>query len=167
MQGAAGAHALEFQLDGLDALGDAPPVGFQLRFARAAGADAAALPRHLDAVAGQARQHVVELRQFHLKPPFPCTGARSEDIQDELRPVDDLGGQRLFEIALLGGTEVLIEDDDVGVAAFYGGSEFVHLAAADQCGGFRSGARLHDALDDERAGTTGQFGQFLQGLLGL
>ncbi len=41
------------------------------------------------------------------------------------------------------------------------------MPLADQGGGFRSGARLHDALDDVRAGTGGQFGQFLQGLLGL
>ena len=140
MQRAAGAHAFQFHFHRLDALGNPPPVGLQLGFARTAGADAAALPRHLHAMARQPRQHVVQLRQFHLQAPFPRAGARGENVEDQLGPVDDLGGQRLFEIALLGGAQVLIEDDHVGIAALDGSRQFVHLAAADQGGRFGSGA---------------------------
>ena len=116
MQGAAGAHAFQVVLDLLDAAGDAAAVGFQLGFAGTAGADAAAQPRHLHAVAGEARQQVVQLRQFHLQAAFAGAGARGEDIEDELGAVDDLGIEGLFQVALLGGGQVVVEDDDVGGA---------------------------------------------------
>jgi hypothetical protein len=45
---------------------DLPAVGFELCFAWTAGADPAAELRHLHAMAGQPRHHVLQLRQFHL-----------------------------------------------------------------------------------------------------
>ena len=54
---------------------DAPrylsPVGFELGFTGTAGANAAAQLRHLNAVSGQARHHVLQLRQLHLQLAFP------------------------------------------------------------------------------------------------
>ena len=67
-----------------------------LRFAGAAGADAAAQPRHLGAPAGEPRQQVVQLRQFHLKLALAGARAAGEDIQDELGAVDDRGSASAF-----------------------------------------------------------------------
>ena len=75
MQRAAGAHALQILFDFLDAPVDAPPIGLQLRLAGTARADAAAQPGHLHAPAGQPRQQVIQLRQFHLQAAFPRAGA--------------------------------------------------------------------------------------------
>ena len=77
-----------------------------------------------------------------------------------------LAAERLFEVALLGGTEVVVEDDDVGVAAFDGRSEFLHLAAADEGGGFGRRTGLHGALDNHGAGAGGKLGELVQGFLG-
>ncbi len=60
------------------------------------------------------RQQVIQLRQFHLQAAFASARARGENIQDELGAVDDFGVQRLFQVALLGGGEVVVEDDHVG-----------------------------------------------------
>ena len=82
-----------------------------LRFARTAGADAAAQARHRRAVAGQPRQQVVQLRQLHLQLAFARAGAAGEDIEDQLRAVEDLDIERLLQIALLGGRQFAVEDD--------------------------------------------------------
>ncbi len=42
------------------------------------------------------------------------SGTRGKDVEDELRTVDDLTVGRLLQIALLGGREIVVEDQDVG-----------------------------------------------------
>ena len=74
LRGAASAHPLQIFIDGLDALMNAPAVGFELGFAGASGSDAAAQPRHGRAVAGQPRQQIVQLRQLDLQAGLPGCG---------------------------------------------------------------------------------------------
>ena len=102
-----------FVFDLLDPAGDAPPVRFQLGLARTSRADSAAQPRHLHAVAGQPRQQVVQLGEFHLQAAFPGVGARGEDIENQLGSIDDFRVERLFQVALLGGSQVVVEDHDI------------------------------------------------------
>ena len=78
-----------------------PPVGFQLRFAGTARSDAAAQLRHLDAASSQARQHVLQLRQFDLQLAFAGSRMTRKDIEDELRAVDHPPLNNLLDIALL------------------------------------------------------------------
>ena len=66
------------------------------------------------ALTGEARQHVFQLRELDLKSPFGRASAASEDVEDQLRPVDDLDADRLVEIALLRGRQFVIDDQDVG-----------------------------------------------------
>ncbi len=115
MEGTAGPDTFQVVGDFLNALLDATAVGLKLRFARAAGADAAAEARHFDAATGEARQPVVQLREFHLQAAFASVGAGGEDVEDELGAVDDFRLDGLFEIALLGRGEVVIEDHHVGL----------------------------------------------------
>ncbi len=84
-----------------DAPRNLPAVGFQLSFTRAAGADAAAELRHLDATPGQARQHVFQLRQLDLQLAFAGAGVPGKNIEDELRAVDHAALDDLFNVALL------------------------------------------------------------------
>jgi hypothetical protein len=56
LQVARRADFLEILFELVDALADSPTVGFELRFAGASGADAAAKTGHLYAAAGQTRQ---------------------------------------------------------------------------------------------------------------
>ena len=96
MQRAAGAHSFQIALQLLDARRDAPPVRFEFCFAGTARADSAAQPRQRDALAGEPRQHVFQLRQFHLQTPFSGARAAREYIENQLRAVDDLDADRRF-----------------------------------------------------------------------
>ena len=145
VQGAAGAHAFQVVLDFLDAAGDAAAVGLELRFAGTAGADAAAQPGHFGAPAGQPGQQVVELRQFHLQAAFAGSGPGSEDVEDELGAIDDLGIEGLLEVALLGGGQVVVEDDDVDATRLVRPRRARStLPLSDEGGGFGCGSRLND-----------------------
>src|SRR5438128_11614520 len=136
MQFAAGAHALELLVDFLDAPGNSAAVGFELCFARASRADSAAQPRHLDTVAGQPRQHIVELRQFDLQTALPRAGAPGEDVEDELGAIDNFYLKLLLEIPLLGRREVLIENDDRRAGGRNRRRQLANLTRADQRRGF-------------------------------
>ena len=136
-------------------MADAPvnfaAVGFELRFARAPGADAAAQLRHLDSASAQPRQHVLQLRQFHLQLAF--TGARvfGKDIEDELRAVDHPGVDQFLDIALLRSSEVVIEKQQIGRDRSDGAGNFLQLSASDQRGRIRTIAVLQEFAGNFRA----------------
>jgi hypothetical protein len=60
------AHVFQLLLHMADAPVNLSPIGFQLGFTGAAGADAATELRHFHAASRQPRQHVLQLRQLHL-----------------------------------------------------------------------------------------------------
>ena len=101
--------------DRVDARADAPAVGFELRFAGASRADAAAEPRQRVAGADQPRQQVFQLRELHLQLAFARPRAPREDVEDELRAIDDLAADRLFDLPQLRRRQLVVEDDDVDV----------------------------------------------------
>jgi hypothetical protein len=113
MQRAACAHAFQIALELLDAHGDAPPVRFELCFARTARTDAAAQPRERMSLAGKAREHIFQLRQFHLQAAFRSARPVRKYVEDQLRPVDDFDRGSFFEVALLRRREVVIDDQNV------------------------------------------------------
>ncbi len=115
-----------------DALADAPAVDFELRFTRAARADAAAQPRQMRPLARQARQQIFELCKFYLHLALVAARALGENIEDQLAAIDDAHFERRFQIALLRRRQVFVDDDEVGVAFLQGLLNFVDLAAADQ-----------------------------------
>ena len=81
----------ELVLQVADAVADEPAVAFELRFARAAQADAAALlARQVGPHLLQARQRVFELREFDLQPRLGRLGAGGEDVEDQLAAVEHL-----------------------------------------------------------------------------
>src|SRR5207249_6334975 len=139
--GAVAPHLLDLALDGLDALPDAAAVGLELRLAGSPRADAAAEARHQRALAGEARQHVVELRQLHLEPALAAARPPGEDVEDELGAVERLAADPALEVALLGGRQLLVEEQEVDVLGLGGARDLFDLAAADERGGVPSLAR--------------------------
>ena len=97
------ADIFQLLLDMANAAIDLAAIGFQLSFARAAGADAAAQLRHLHAASCQSRQQVLQLRQFHLELAFAGAGVAGEDVEDKLGAVEDAGIQFALQVALLRG----------------------------------------------------------------
>ena len=138
------------------------PIGFQLRFTGTARADAAAQLRHLHAMPGQPRHHVLQLRQFDLQLAFPRARMPRKNIEDELRAVDHPPLNNLFNVALLRRTEIVIEEKNVGIHRSRRARDFLELAGANQ--GRRIGpiAPLQNLAHHLRPGTLGQRAQFGQ-----
>ena len=171
MEGAAPAYALQIALQFGDADTDAAAVGFELGFTGSAGADAAAQAGQRGTLAGQPGQQILELRQFHLEAPFSGARPAGEDVEDELGAIDDPCGSATgrdsgLDIALLGGSEVVIDDDDIGFEGFGKLADFFDFAFAEKRGGIGMGADLKGFTDDDRAGAEGEFFQFGKGLAG-
>ena len=131
------------QLELVDAALNAAAVGFELGFAGAAGADAAAQLRHGFALAGEARQHVLELRQFHLQLALAGAGVAGKDVENQLRAVEHAAGQGGLKVAQLGGREIVVEEDQIGLGGGGDAGDLLHFAGADERGRIGPGAALH------------------------
>ncbi len=149
-------HLVDLRVEVVDALADAAAVGLEFGFAGAAGADAAAELRHGLAAFDEPRHLVLKLRQLDLQLAFFGAGVRGEDVQDELRAVDDAGVEMIIQQTQLRGRKVLVEDDDPGVVRRDGGLDLFDLAHADERGGIGLGPALDHRLHNARAGGAGQ-----------
>src|SRR5262245_58382094 len=99
----------------MDPCADAPPVGLELGFARASGANTAAKARQRVAGADQPRQQVFQLRELDLQLALARPRATGEDVEDQLSAIDDLAADRLLDLAQLRGRQLVVEDEDVDV----------------------------------------------------
>src|SRR6202034_4916863 len=131
---------------------DATPVGFELGFARASCADAAAELGHGFAAAGESRQHVFKLRELDLQLAFAGAGVTGKDIEDELGAIDHSARQRIFEVAKLGWAEVVIDDGDTGLRGGSDRRQLLHFSAAYEGCGVSFGAMLDHLRGDGGGG---------------
>ena len=145
-----------------DSLAHAAPVDLELGLARAARADAARLALEVLPQAGEARQHVLELGELDLEAGLAGARAARKDVEDQLGAVDDLDPDQLLEIPHLGGGEVVVEDDHVGVGLADPALELLELAAADEGGGPRRAAALEHRAAQARARGLGEPRQLLE-----
>jgi hypothetical protein len=107
-------HGFQFFAYAGDLVLDQPAVRFQLAFSGTAGADAAAQPGQRHALAGQARQKVKQLGQFHLQLAFDAAGAAGKNIKDQAAAVDHLDRQQVLQVPLLQGAQHIEKNDQVG-----------------------------------------------------
>ena len=98
--------------------------------------------------AAKTRQLVAKLRQFYLELRLLGRRALSEDVKDELRPIDDLPAERLFQVPSLAGTQFVVEDDDVGADLVGQSTHFFCLTLADE----RRAVGAEAVLDHRRQG---------------
>ena len=103
-----------------------------------------------------------ELRQLDLQPRLARARAAREDVEDQLGAVDDLRLERLLEVAHLRRREVVVEDDQVGLALLDQRLQLLELALAEEGGRVHGAAPLHQLAQDARAGGLGQQRQFVQ-----
>jgi len=146
------ADGVEVELELVDAALDLAPVGFKLGFAGAAGADAAAELGHGFAAAGEAREHVFKLREFDLELALAGAGVAGEDVEDQLGSVEDAAGKRGLEIAQLGGREVVVEENQIGLDGRGQGSDLLDLAGTDESGRIGTGTALEQLGGDLGSG---------------
>ena len=143
-----------------------PAIGFELRFAGPARADAAAQPRERHARADEPRQQVLELRELDLPLAFPRSRAPREDVENELRPIEHLPFDARLDIAQLRRRQLVVEDHHVDVGFVAGERDQIELAAAEKRRRVGPRALLRHAQHDVGAGGVGQAGQLLERLFG-
>ncbi len=117
------AHLIDLTLNRLDADANTTTIGFEFRFTGATRADAATEARQCRPAPGEARKQVLELRELDL--PLALTRARAarEDVENQLRPIDDLALEFLLELTKLSRRELVVEDHEVHVSLGAGGSQ--------------------------------------------
>src|SRR6185437_15555910 len=101
--------------DVVDAEIDLSAISLELRLAGASRTNAAAELRHSAASSGKAGKLVFELRKLHLQLPLARAGMASEDVEDQLRAVDNAARQLRRQVAKLRRREIVIEEDEIGV----------------------------------------------------
>src|SRR5215470_10893992 len=110
---------------------DFAAVRFKLSLARPPCADAASELRHFGATASQTRQQIFQLCQLDLQLAFTCSGVRSKNIEDQLCAVDHARMNDFFNIALLGGGEIVIKKQQISGNRSGRASNFFQLATPD------------------------------------
>jgi hypothetical protein len=160
------ADRFEVELELVNAALNAPAIGFELGFAGSTGADTAAELGHGFAAACESGQHVFELSELNLKLAFAGSSVAGEDVEDELRAVEDAARQSRLEVAQLCGREVVIEENKIGVGGGGDAGDLFHLAGTDKGGGIGLGPALQDFRGDGAAGTDQQLAKFSKRLFG-
>ena len=113
------------------------------------------------------RQVVLELRELDLELALGADGVLGEDVEDQLRPVDDACLQRVLEELLLRRVELVVDEQGFRPGLLVGGLQLLHLPLADV--GARGGMRpaLHElahGLDARGAGELVDLGELSNGV---
>lgn len=145
---------------------DLPAIDFKLGFPGASRADAASEAGHRDPFPGQTREKVLELSVLDLQLAFARACPLGEDIEDELGSIDNAGVELGFDVAELGGAELVVEDDEIGLAGFDRSGEFFEFAFADEVGPVGHVANLRINIDDLRPGAGGEGAKLFERFFG-
>lgn len=104
----------------------------------------------------------MQLRQFHLQLAFAGSRMAGKNIEDQLGSVNHPALDDFFYIALLGRTEIVIKQQNVGVHRRGRTRDLFQLARANQRGRIRPITALQNFSHDLGAGAFGQRAQFRQ-----
>ncbi len=141
-----------------DPFQDAAAIRLQLGLTRAAGVDAGTESAHLQASAAEPGETVPVLGQLHLDPTLVAGGVLGEDVEDERHPVDHVDVERLLQVALLGGDQLVVEHHHVDVQGSDLGGDLGRLPRADQPRRVGMVAAHQHALNRVRSGGVGRAG---------
>ena len=120
------------------------PVGLELTLTRASSPDAASEALEVLPQAAHARQVVLELRQLDLELALRAACVLREDVEDQLRAVDDARLQRVFEGPLLRRAQLVVDEQRFGVGVGERLLQLRQLPLPDE----RARIRVHAILDD-------------------
>src|SRR5207247_11125541 len=103
-----------------------------LRLARPARPHSAAEPLEVLPEPAHARQVVLELRELDLELALGADGVLREDVEDQLRAVDDACLERVLEGTLLDGAELVVDEQHLRPGAWIDLLQLGELALADE-----------------------------------
>ncbi len=104
------------------------------------------------------------MRQLDLQLAFPRARPPREDVEDQLRAIDDLAIEPLVELAQLRRRQLVVEDDEVGVGFGRRVRQHFDFAAAEERGRVGPGAILQHAQHHARAGRFGEAAELFEGM---
>ena len=156
------AHGIDLAAQLRDPVAHELAVGLELALAGTAGADAPLEAFEVAPLAGQARQQVLRLRQLDLQARLPRLGAPGEDVDDQRRAVEHFDAERVLQVALLRGAELVVEDDERVAGGLALRDDLVELAAADVVCRVRSFEALDRLPCDLGAGGVSKERQLLE-----
>ena len=129
-------------------------VGLELRLAgpsrpdaRSQGAHAAAETLEVLPHPSHARQVVLELSQLDLELSLGASRMLGEDVEDQLRPVDDACLEGVLEGALLGRVQLVVHQEHLGAGLLVGALEFLEFPLPDVGTPLRSRPVLDELSD--------------------
>ena len=99
--------------------------------------DSAAQTRHLDSLTRKARQCVFQLCQLNLQLALLALCAQGEDIKDQRCAVNNSDIGFVFYVSYLSGAQLAVNYDQIYFALGANLLDFLQLAAAHKCCGFR------------------------------
>ena len=106
-----------------------PSIRFDLRFTRATHeAATATLTFKGGPASNEPTALVFQMREIDLQAPFLGTRPPSEYFEDEAGPVQNLGLERLFKVALLYRRELMIDNHQLRMLIFDARSDLFNLA---------------------------------------
>ena len=140
---------------------DQPAVGFELRFTRAAHADAAAELLEVGPHARESRQHVLELRELHLHLRFAVRARVAKMSRISSARSIDARADRVLDVLALAGRQLVVEDDERRLLRLDGLAQLLDLALAEVGARMRTVDLLRQFADDDRAGGVRELGELL------
>jgi len=162
-RGALSAQPTEPALEERHARAGDAPVGLELALAGSSRPNAATQPLEVLPHASHPRQVVLELRELDLELPLGASCVLGEDVEDELRSIDDPRLESVLESPLLRWAELVVDEEHLGSAVGVSPSQLHELAFPDE----RTRVRVLAVLDDladrtdpRRAGELAKLGQF-------
>src|SRR5271170_7962178 len=149
MQSARAFHLLQFLADLEDTFADQAAIGFDLCFTRTTQeAEAAALAFQVGPASDETAALIGEMRKLDLQATFSSLRAFAEDFEDQRCAIKHFRAPRLFQIALLHGAQLRIDDNDFRLERANFGCDLFNLAGADERCGPRA-LQLHDPFGDD------------------
>ncbi len=136
------------------------PVGLELALAGPSRAHAAAEALEVLPHPAHTRQVVFELRELDLELAFGAHRVLREDVEDQLRTIDDPGLERVFEGTLLYRRKLVVNEQDLRAAAGICSFEVPELSLSDVRAPVGCRAVLHQLPDRIHAGGTRKLSQF-------
>ena len=158
-------HRHEIAFDAIYALAHLPAIRFELRFTfTAAHTDATGLPRQVTPEAREAREQMLELREFDLKLAFPRASTLRKNVEDQRGAIQDFDLEDFFQVAGLRRGKFIVKDGRVHAVLFAERGELASLALADVSGRITRLDFLDSLAHDFTARAARQLGEFVERL---
>ena len=112
--------------------------------------------------AAHAGEVVLQLRQLDLELALGAPCMLGEDVEDELRAIDDARAQRILQAPLLAGVELVVNDERLRVGVLHEPFQLLELALAHVGSRIGRGPTLNELADRRDAGRAQELAQLSQ-----